>query len=151
MEAFRSRALELEFSKLYDEQIEKFPVEVESIYVDTQWCKTHVMRCGKIDGKKIAILHCMGFSSLFWYGNIEAQAEKYDIYLIDTVGEPNRTVNYTNRIDFDDYMNWLNDTLNGLELNKILLAGWSLGGFLSVGYSIYHPEKVEKVLDLSPA
>jgi len=39
--------------------------------VDTQWCKTYVIRCGKTNGKKIVILHGMSFSSLFWYGNSE--------------------------------------------------------------------------------
>ena len=32
-----------------------------------------------------------------------------------------------------------------------MLAGWSLGGYLAVGYAICHPEKVEKVLAFSPA
>jgi len=114
MEAFRNRVLELEFMETYDEQVKQFPVEVETLYVETKWCRTHVLRCGKADGKKLVLLHCMGFSSLCWYGNIESWAEEYDVYLIDTVGEPNRTENYTNQIIFDDYMRWLDDTLKGL-------------------------------------
>jgi pimeloyl-ACP methyl ester carboxylesterase len=49
-----------------------------------------------------------------------------------------------------DYVEWLTATLDALRLDRIFLVGMSYGGWLALRYAIAVPERVQKLVLLSP-
>ena len=45
---------------------------------------------------------------------------------------------------------WLDETLVGLELDKVFLCGLSIGGWNAANYTGFYPKKVIKLILLSP-
>jgi len=151
MELFRSKEKKAHYFKTYDKVLAQLNTPHTEKYIDTSYGSTHVIHCGQGIGEKIVMLHCMGFSSISWYNNLKELSEHFDVYCIDTVGEPNKTLGNTVKITFDDYMKWLLQVLDGLKIETANLVGWSFGGFLATGFAINHPERAGKVCALSPA
>lgn len=46
---------------------------------------------------------------------------------------------------------WLLEVLDAMQLNKVNLAGHSMGGFLSLNFALEYPERVSKLLLYAPA
>lgn len=151
VDLFRSEEQRENYFKEYDKALAQLDTPHIEEYVDTSYGSTHVIHCGRGIGGKIVMLHCMGFTALSWYKNLKELSEHFDIYCIDIIGEPNKTLGNTTNITFDDYMKWLLQVLDGLNIERVNIVGWSFGGFLATGFAINHPERVEKICALSPA
>ena len=52
--------------------------------------------------------------------------------------------------DAADYVAWLTATLDGLHLDRVSLVGMSFGGWLALNYAVAAPERVQKLVLLSP-
>ncbi|MGL5353751.1 MAG: alpha/beta fold hydrolase [Clostridium sp.] len=151
MELFRSEEKKQKYFEVYDEALAEIPIKHEEKYINTDYGDTHVINCGNKKGKKLVMLHCMGFSSISWYNNLKDLSNHFDVYCVDIIGEPNRTCSNTTKIKYEDYMKWLVQILDKLEIEKANIVGWSFGGFLATGFVINHEDRVEKVMALSPA
>ena len=49
-----------------------------------------------------------------------------------------------------DYAAWLTATLDALHLDRVCLVGMSFGGWLALNYAVAAPERVQKLVLLSP-
>ena len=151
VELFRSEEKKATYFKTYDIALAQLPVAFETKYVDTGFGNTHIIHCKKEDSPKLVLLHCMGFTSICWYKNLETLSKYFDVYCIDSIGEPGKTKSNRTKIRKEDYYQWLIDVLDALKLDKVNIAGWSFGGFLATGFAMNHPERVEKLVAMSPA
>jgi len=151
IELFRSEEKKQAYFKIYDMALEQMPVAFETKYVDTSFGNTHLIHCGKVDSPKLILLHCMGFASTCWYKNLETLSKNFDVYCIDSIGEPGKTETYKTKIRKENYFKWLIEILDNLKLDKVNIAGWSFGGFLATGFAMNHPERVERIVAMSPA
>jgi len=151
MELFKDDESKIRFYNIYDKTLSSLSVPYETSYLETTYGNTHIIHCGKKDGEKLIMLHCMAFSSIAWLENLKGLSNEFDIYCIDSIGEPGRTISYTNKVKFNDYMEWLTQIFDKMKLEQVNLAGWSFGGFLATGYAINHPKRVKKLVVLSPA
>lgn len=150
VDLFRSEEKRAAYFKAYDLALAQMPLACETTYVDTYLARTHIIHCGKTGNPRLVMLHCMGFSSICWYKNLEALSQHFDVYCIDSVGEPGRTESYRTKITKDDYNQWLLEVLDALHLGKVNLVGWSFGGFLATGFAMTYPERIDKVVAMSP-
>ena len=82
------------------------------------------------------------------------------VYAVDGLGcgrsaRPKWTLGYGTKSDLDDVEAYSADALDlwrqEIGAEKIILCGHSIGGYLSVAYAERYPERVEKLMLLSPA
>jgi pimeloyl-ACP methyl ester carboxylesterase len=85
-----------------------------------------------------------------WSPNIADFSKDYRVYAIDTMGQPSKSVPDEPVRDAADYAAWLTATLNGLHLDRISLVGQSYGGWLALNFAIAAPERVQRLVLLSP-
>jgi pimeloyl-ACP methyl ester carboxylesterase len=52
--------------------------------------------------------------------------------------------------DAADYVTWLTATLDGLNLGRVSLLGMSFGGWVALGYAVAAPERIQRLVLLSP-
>lgn len=148
---FRSEEKEREYFAYYDEALEQLAVFHDTRYVKTMYGDTHVIRLGSNENPKLVLLHCQGFSSIAWFNNLEQLSKHFEIFCIDSIGEPGKTKSNKTKIENSDYVNWLSEVINTLELKKPNIAGWSFGGLIAALFAFNQPEHINKLILMSPA
>ncbi|MGM7681205.1 alpha/beta fold hydrolase [Cytobacillus sp. Hm23] len=151
IELFRSEKKKSEYLKIYDLALSQLTTPFTSKYIGTSYGNTHVIRCGLENSPKLLMLHSMGFTSIAWHKNLEGLSKHFDIFCIDLIGEPNRTESNRIKITLTDYLQWLVEVLDALNLKKTNLVGWSYGGFLVTAFAMNFPNRIERVVTMSPA
>jgi pimeloyl-ACP methyl ester carboxylesterase len=141
-----------EYLTYYDAMAQEWPVASESLVVETEYGQTYVRISGPAGGLPLVLLPGMGSNSLMWIPNIEALSEHYRTYAVDTIYDCGRSVYTRPCLDARDYVNWLDELFNVLELGDgINLMGMSYGSWMASQYALVHPERLRKIVLLAPA
>lgn len=129
----------------------QWPVSSESRTVPTTYGPTFVRIGGPAGAPPLVLLHGAGTTSLMWAPNIEALSAEYRTFAVDQISEIGRSICTTPVRSFHDFLAWLNELFDGLELSsRINVAGLSYGGALAAQYALHFPERVNKVVLLAP-
>lgn len=148
---FRSEKAKKRYLDLYDKRAQTWPVVSESRTVDTSYGQTFMRIRGPEDAQPLVLLPSASATSLSWKPNIEALSENYRVYAVDNIYDFGRSV-YTRPIKTpDDLTNWLDGLFDALELgDNIDLLGMSYGAWLTSQYALRFPDRLDKVVMISP-
>lgn len=135
----------------YDSLLARWPVPYEEINIETRLGETFIIASGGRSAHPLILLHGTSSNSSFWLGDIAEYSRGYRVYSVDIIGEPGKSGDIQLPIKGTDYEGWLLDILNQLDIRRTALLGTSLGGWLAVKFSVRHPERVEKLVLLSPS
>jgi pimeloyl-ACP methyl ester carboxylesterase len=135
---------------LYDRILSKWPTQIESTNISTNYGDTHVNICGPKDAQPVILLPGNYSSSTIWTQCIPSLIKNYRIFSIDTIGEVGRSQPTRIPHSRTDYNEWLLDILDKLKLKAPSFLGISYGGFLSINFAISYPERVNKLALLCP-
>jgi 4,5:9,10-diseco-3-hydroxy-5,9,17-trioxoandrosta-1(10),2-diene-4-oate hydrolase len=96
-------------------------------------------------GSAVVLIHGLGASADIWKSNVEALAKNHRVFVPDLPGfglseKPDVTYNAEYLTSF------IHGFLSVLHLEKVSLVGMSLGGGLSLWYTLQHPEQVERLI-----
>ena len=111
---------------------------------------THVVVSGPKDAPPLVLLHGYWATSTMWSPNIADFSKDYRVYAIDVMGQPSKSIPDEPIRNAADYAAWLTATLDGLHLDRVSLVGMSYGGWLALNYAVAAPERVQKLVLLSP-
>ncbi len=140
-----------EYYDAYDETLKLWKVAYKELYIGTSRGITHVTVSGPTDGEPVVLLHGMNASSTMWYPNIEALSKNYQVFAIDYILEPGKS-NLLQEIETPaKVMDWYNEVLYALDLKRFHLIGASEGGYLAAKLALKDPNRVKKMILLSPA
>jgi pimeloyl-ACP methyl ester carboxylesterase len=151
--AFRSPEGEAEYLAAYDAVLKQWPVPFEELYVHTRFGETHVIVSGPQDAAPMVLLHPSGGGATAWVRNVGALSAHYRTYAVDTISESNKSI-LTRPISLrqrQDFADWMRDLLDGLHIERTDIVGNSFGGFLTLNTAYYLPERINKVVLISPA
>jgi pimeloyl-ACP methyl ester carboxylesterase len=124
---------------------------LEEIYIPTFLGMTHILSTGPVDAPPLILVHAFYASAASWYRNVNELALEFRVFLVDIIGDPNRSKPLRLIRDMKDYVQWFNEVLNGLELDSAYFAGNSVGGFHLANLAMCFPEKVKKLILIGPA
>ena len=148
---------EREFSALYDALMhdawqrlceQGWPAPPSAADVETRFGSTRVYHWPGA-GLPIVLLHGSGTASLMWTPLL-AQLVGWSVYALDTIGEPGRSVQAAPMRDGADFAVWLDEVLDGLELDRVQLVGASYGGWIALHHALRSPERVASLTLLDP-
>jgi pimeloyl-ACP methyl ester carboxylesterase len=151
LSVFRSPEGEARYHLAYEAALKNWPVPYEDLYIPTRFGDTHVIASGLKTAASLVLLHPSGCGSTIWYRNIEALSRHYRIYAVDTLSEVNLSLPthaVKNRQDFAD---WMADLLDKLNIERTDIVGNSFGGYVTFNTALYLPERVRKMVLISPA
>ena len=148
---FRSSAKKERYLAHYDARAERWPVDSETLMVNTSWGQTFIRVSGPTDAPPLVLLPGANATSLLWETNIEAFSREHRVYAVDNIFDFGRSVYFRDFKTPADFVSWLDELFDALGLEKTHLAGLSYGGWIASEYALEHPERVEKLVLIAPA
>jgi pimeloyl-ACP methyl ester carboxylesterase len=148
---FKSAAARERYLAYYDRQAEAWPVACETGTVTTDDGDTFMRVCGPQSAPALVLLPAGRTNSTCWIPMVRALSAHFRIYALDAIYDDGRSVNKKPIKTIDDATGWLDRVFDALELRDgITLMGISFGGWLSAEYELHAPERLRKVVWLSP-
>jgi pimeloyl-ACP methyl ester carboxylesterase len=134
--------------------LKQWPVPYEELYIPTRFGDTHVIASGPKEAPPLILLHPAGGGGVIWIRNVKSLSQHYRTYAVDTISEPNKSI-LTRPISLlhqrRDFTEWINDLFDGLKIKDAYMVGNSFGGFLTLNTAYHLPERVKKIVLISPA
>jgi pimeloyl-ACP methyl ester carboxylesterase len=134
----------------YDDVVANLDIEVESHYVNTRFGRTHMLVSGPKDAPALILIPGVAGCAPLWRRQLPAFSEHFRVYALDIVGQPGKSDPVTPSFLDDDFPVWMVDVLDGLGIERAHFAGTSVGGWMVLRLGIHSPERVEKIVMLSP-
>jgi pimeloyl-ACP methyl ester carboxylesterase len=128
-----------------------WPVPYEPMDITGRYGRTHLVASGPKDAPPLVLLHMFLTSLTQWAANIADLSRDYRVYAIDVMGQPSKSIPDQPIQSREDYVTWLSEVLDALDIKSTNLVGASFGGWLTLNYAIGAPERVNKIVLLSPA
>jgi len=150
LSSFTSSKGEAEYVSAYDAVLKLWPVPFEEYDIMTRFGTTHVIESGPKGSPSLLVLHATGTSSTMWFPNIVALSSAYRVYFVDIIGEPGKSRQSRLLRDREDCANWLCEVMQGLGLKRTNIAGSSYGGWHTLNFSLFFPDRINKIVALAP-
>jgi pimeloyl-ACP methyl ester carboxylesterase len=120
------------------------PVEKVERTINIRGIQTHMFEAGSPATAPLLYLHDIFLGNL-WQGYHNILAQNFHVFAPDIPGfglteRPNWMR------DMSDYILYFRDLLDMLGLEKTILVGHSLGGWMAVELAVWYPERVEKLV-----
>lgn len=149
---FKSEKAKEIYLAFYDEHAKLWPVPSKSEYLETSYGQTFVRISGSQDKPPLVLLPGDTENSLSWMPQIKEFSEHYKIYALDQIYDNGRSIYTRHMREPGDFVNWLHEVFDALNLkNGINLLGFSYGGWLTGIYALAHPERLNKVILITPS
>ncbi len=147
---YKSLAGERAVRERYVEFLKHWPVPNQHLRVPTREGETFVVACGDEHAPPLLLFHGSASNAAMWMFDAIAWSKHFRIYAVDMIGEPGLSAPSRPPLDSDAHALWLDDVLAGLALDRVSIAGVSLGGWLALDYATRRPERVESLALLCP-
>ena len=141
---------EATFRAAYDAALKLWPVPYEELDIPTRFGTTHVVAAGAKNAPALVLLHGYMATSVMWWPNVADFAKSYRVYAVDIMGQPSKSIPGEPVRSPADYVAWLTETFDALHLDRACLVGMSYGGWLALSFVLAAPERVSKLVLLSP-
>jgi pimeloyl-ACP methyl ester carboxylesterase len=152
---FKTAAGEAKYIAAYNATLTLWPVPYESLQIATRWGSTHVLASGPPDAPPLMLLHGMNLSATMWFPNVadlsDHSSGHYRVYAVDTIGSAGKSVATQPLQSRADFVGWLNDVFDALQLVQSHVLGHSHGGWLALNFALSAPERVNRMILLAPA
>lgn len=150
MKTFTSDESKDKILNFYDTLLEQISVKYEKLNIQNRFGDTFCIASGEVSAPPIILLHSAYTNAAVWIEEISNFSKSYRVYALDLPGGPGKSTDEKLSFDTDDYIDWLSDIFNFLDIQKSILIGASLGAFIATKFSINYPEKVSKLILISP-
>ena len=148
---FKSPESKAQYYAAYESMLQRWPVPYEKLYISTQFGDTHVIASGSHASPPLVLLHSAGSGAAQWFRNVGALSQHYRTYAVDVIGEVNKSLTTRVLTTREEFLKWMLELFDGLQIEKADMVGNSFGGFLAFNTALYAPERVTKVVLISPA
>lgn len=132
------------------------PVEFDDFDYGFQIKKVKVrnIEVGIIDegssGEVLLLIHGLGSNAKGWMKNIPELAKKHRVIAVDLPGYGKSDKGYY-QYSLPFYAQVLTELLDALKIDQATLVGHSMGGQISMITALHHPQRVKRLVLISPA
>lgn len=106
---------------------------------------------GAGSGPPVLLLPGRSASTPMWADNVAGILARRTVYSVDRLGEAGLSVQDGPITSAADQARWLDDTLAGLNLERVHLLGVSIGGWEAVNLAVHEPGRLASLTLLDPA
>jgi pimeloyl-ACP methyl ester carboxylesterase len=135
---------------IYDAAMKNWAVPYDTQVVETRYGATFVIASGDVQLPVLVLLHGAGGNSTMWAGDVGEYAKQYRVYAVDLIGEAGKSAPQRPAWDSAAFAEWLEDVFNGLKIERAAMVGISQGAWTALKFGVVHPERVEKLVLMTP-
>jgi pimeloyl-ACP methyl ester carboxylesterase len=147
---YKSPAGESAVMAQYEALLARWPVPCTTQEVPSRYGDTFVIASGDASAPTLVLLHGAGSNSAMWAGDVAAYSRRYRVYAVDLLGEPGKSAPVRPDWHGPAYVEWLGDVLDALQVDRAGLIGLSQGGWTALKFATAQPERVDKLVLLTP-
>lgn len=148
---FKSESGKKEILDLYDQKLEELKIPYKSVYVETTYGTTHILKTGSPSSPPLILVHgsngCAPVA-LECYPNLSS---KYQVFSVDVLAQPNKSAETRLSMKDDSYGKWIMEVIDKLEVDNVVLAGFSFGGLIILKTLVEDSMKIKEAFLASPA
>jgi pimeloyl-ACP methyl ester carboxylesterase len=135
----------------YEAAFTRWPAPKEASLLPTRHGRTWLVTTGSRQSTHLVLLHGSGSHAMTWVADVPSYTRHFRTHAVDIPGEPGRSEAV--RMDWHSpaCAEWLVDVLDGLGIWRTHLVGASQGGWAALRFATLHPERVSRLVLLSPA
>ncbi len=148
---FKSRQGQAEYLAAYEAMMRYWPVPFETLDLPGPYGRTHLAVSGPTEAPPLVLLHGGRASLTMWTTNVGDLSRDYRVYAVDIMGQPGKSIPAKTFKRRDDLIPWFTEVLDAIKISKTSLVGQSYGGWFALNYALHQPERVNKIVLLSPA
>jgi pimeloyl-ACP methyl ester carboxylesterase len=140
------------FLAAYTEAFADLPEPADSIDVRTDYGIVRVYRfvgTGDADAP-LVLLPGRASATPVWADNLPSLLKIGNVYTIDLLGEPGRSVQDRPITNDKDQAAWLHQTLDALPEQEFHLIGLSIGGWTATNLALHRPDRIETLTLIDP-
>jgi hypothetical protein len=150
LSGFRSAEGQRRYLQAYQEVLAQWPVPYEQLTLPTPFGTTHVIANGDPTARPLVLLHATGTSPTGWLLNVGPLSTRHRVFAVHIMGEAGMSQQTRVLRNRQDCVDWLASVLDGLGLDRVRLAGWSFGGWLTLAFVVAEPDRVDRTVLLAP-
>jgi pimeloyl-ACP methyl ester carboxylesterase len=135
---------------IYDRVLARWPEPNRMLNIPTRHGDTFVVANGSENAAPLILLHGAGSNSATWFADVVSYAPHFRVYAVDLTGEPGRSAPNRSPWTGTAYVEWFDDLLEALAIEKAAVLGYSLGGWIALKYAVSRPQRIDKLVLLSP-
>lgn len=135
---------------LYDRELSRLKLGVDSRFVNTRFGQTHLLVAGPEDAPPLVVVHGANGSALPMAEAFGRLAEQQRCVFVDVPGEPNRSSETRLRKSEKSLGLWMEDVLDALGLARVAILGMSGGGYAVLKCCALIPERLSRVVLMVP-
>lgn len=147
---YKTLAGEQAIMAFYGEVLARWPVAHETYSLSTRHGETFIIDSGEKTAPPLILLHGAASNALSWIGEVSEYSASFRVLAVDIPGDPGKSAQNRPSWEGSGYAEWLEDVINGLNISKTALLGLSQGGWTAIKFAVVHPERVEKLILLTP-
>jgi pimeloyl-ACP methyl ester carboxylesterase len=147
---YKTPAGEQAVLSLYESILNRWTVPHERLMIPTRHGDTFVIASGDPSLPPLVLLHGAGTNSAVWAGDVPEYNQHYRVYAVDLIGEAGKSAPNRPNWNSPAFAEWLDDVLNGLEVDSVTLVGISQGSWTALKFAVAQPERVEKLVLICP-
>jgi pimeloyl-ACP methyl ester carboxylesterase len=137
---------------IYDDALKNWPIPYETRMITTRHGDTFVIASEGSNpaAPAVILLHGAGGNSTMWASDVGKFSQRYRVFATDLPGEAGKSAPNRPAWDGPAFAEWLEDVINGLKLDRVTLVALSQGGWTALKFAVTAPDRVEKLVLLSP-
>jgi pimeloyl-ACP methyl ester carboxylesterase len=128
----------------------KWNFDYTSSTVPTRFGETNVLAAGDPGKPALVLLHGAASNALGWGGALAQYGKDFRVIAPDIPGEAGMSSPERPSWGNDDYILWLDDVLDTLEVKTAALMGLSFGGWIAAKYATHRKPRVSRLALLAP-
>lgn len=150
---WNSASSEDRFLAAYDRAFEDLPDPAETLDIRTDYGVVRVYRFAGTGTSTHPLLLLPGRSSAtpVWAANLPGLLTIGDVYTVDLLGEPGRSIQERPITSDEDQATWLDQTLAALPTDKVHLVGLSIGGWTAANLALHDSTHLATLTLIDPA
>ncbi|KZF03461.1 MAG: alpha/beta hydrolase [Rhodococcus sp. (in: high G+C Gram-positive bacteria)] len=141
------------FLAAYDRAFQDLPAPAETLDIRTDYGVVRVYRFTGTGSSTHPLFLLPGRSSAtpVWAANLPGLLTIGDVYTVDLLGEPGRSIQERPISGDDDQAAWLDQTLQALPTSKVHLVGLSIGGWTAANLALHDSSHIATLTLIDPA
>lgn len=148
---FKSEQGKQELLQLYDEKLESLAIDFSYKVINTSFGKTNIILTGNPQNPPIILIHGSNGNAPVALETYKDLLDSFSVYAIDVLAQPNKSAETRLSMHDDSYGQWMNEIIDKLNLQDVILAGFSFGGLVILKTLIHNEQKIKEAFLTAPA